>query len=137
MYIFDANIFINYLRKGEKTLNKVEYFINKLVLKEIKVLIPDLCFYEVIYNLKKKEIINEEYIKVIDTILSLDNLIIYKMDSKEYKSILKKSVEFNTSTYDWAYLYLHDLFPEQKIITLDKRFFNCIKDNKNIIYLWI
>ena len=135
MYIFDANIFINYLRKEEKTLLKVDDFIQKLVLWEIKVLIPDLCFYEVIYNLKKKELINDEYIKVIDSILLLDNLIIYKVDAKEYKNILKLSVEYNTSTYDWAYLYLHDLFPEQKIITLDKRFYNSITDNKNIIYL--
>jgi hypothetical protein len=36
----------------------------------------------------------------LDEILSLDNLIIYKMDAKEYKNILKKSVDFNTSTYD-------------------------------------
>jgi hypothetical protein len=63
-------------------------------------------------------------------------LIIYKSDAKEYKSILSISVKYNTSTYDWAYLYLHDLFPEQKIITLDKRFFHTISDSKNIIYVW-
>ena len=55
MYIFDANIFINYLRKWETTLSKVEGFIAKLVLKEIKVLVPDLCFYEIKKCLQKNQ----------------------------------------------------------------------------------
>jgi predicted nucleic acid-binding protein len=135
MYIFDANVFINYLRKEEKTLDKVENLMKQLFYGEIKVLVPDLCFYEVIYNLKKKEVINNEYIETLDEILSLENLIIYKSDAKEYKSILSISVKYNTSTYDGAYLYLHDLFPEQKIITLDKRFFHTINNTKNIIYI--
>lgn len=109
---------------------------NKLFDNNIKVLIPDLCFYEVIYNVKKKELVNNKVIDILDEILGLSNLIIYKLDAKEYKNVLKISLEYNTSTYDWAYLYLHDLFPEQKIITLDKRFYNCVTDNKNIIYLW-
>jgi predicted nucleic acid-binding protein len=100
MYIFDANVFINYLRKEEKTLDKIQELMEQLFYGEIKVLVPDLCFYEVIYNLKKKEKINEEIIETIDEILSLENLIIYKSDAKEYKSILSISVKYNTSTYD-------------------------------------
>ncbi len=100
MYIFDANVFINHLRTEEKTIEKVKNFIDKLFFNEIKVLVPDLCFYEVIYNLKKKEVINDEYIRALDIILNLDNLIIYKLDAKEYKNVLSTSIKHNTSTYD-------------------------------------
>jgi len=51
MYIFDANVFLNYFRKSENTLKKVEDFMEMLLNWSIKVLIPDLCFYEVIYNI--------------------------------------------------------------------------------------
>ncbi len=132
MYIFDANIFINYLRTWEETLWKVQELMDKLIDKQIKVLIPDLCFYEVIYNIKKKEKVDKDIIEFIDNILKLQNLIIYKLDSKEYTNVLKLSDKYNTTTYDWAYLYLHDLFTEQKIITLDKRFYNSIENKKNI-----
>ncbi len=135
-YIFDANVFINYIRNTEKTLRDTEYFVNKLLNWEAKVLIPDLCFYEVIYNIKKKEKVSKEVIELLDIFLQLDNLIIYKLDAKEYKNILKLAVEHDTSTYDASYLYLHNLFPKQHIITLDKRFFNNIKDKKNIAYIW-
>ncbi len=100
MYIFDANVFINHFRTEEATLEKVQEFIDKLFYNEIKVLIPDLCFYEVIYNLKKKEVIDEESIRALDIILNLDNLIIYKLDAKEYKNVLSTSIKHNTSTYD-------------------------------------
>ncbi len=135
MYIFDANVFINSIRNEEETLVDVEKFINKLIYNEIKVLIPDLCFYEVIYNLKKKEKVNDKMVEIIDIFLWLDNLIIYKLDSKEYKKVLDISLKYNTSTYDGTYLYLHDLFSEQIILTLDKRFYNSLKNNKNIILL--
>ena len=55
MYIFDANVFLNYFRKSENTLKKVEDFMEMLLNWSIKVLIPDLCFYEIIYNIKNKE----------------------------------------------------------------------------------
>ncbi|MBT3726679.1 PIN domain-containing protein [bacterium] len=100
MYIFDANVFINFIRAEEDTLKEVDCFIYKLIYNDIKVLIPDLCFYEVIYNLKKKEKVNEKTIELIDLFLSLENLIIYKLDAKEYKTILNLSVLNNTSTYD-------------------------------------
>jgi predicted nucleic acid-binding protein len=135
MYIFDANVFLNYFRKSENTLEKVENFIQMLLNGSIKVLTPDLCFYEVIYNLKKKEVINKKIINLLDEFLQLDNLIIYKLDAKEYKNILSISIEHNISTYDWVYVYLHNLFSKQKIITLDKRLFNSINDSKNIIYI--
>ena len=73
---------------------------DKLIDSDIKVLIPDLCFYEVIYNIKKKEQVTQKKIEAIDEMLSLENLIIYKLDAKEYKSILLTSIEHNTSTYD-------------------------------------
>ncbi len=136
MYIFDANIFINFLRQWERTLDKVQDFIDKLIESEIKVLIPDLCFYEVIYNLKKKETVDEETIEILDNILSLENLIIYKLDAKEYKTVLTTSIKNNTSTYDGTYLYLHELFAGQKMITLDKRFYNILKEDENVIYIW-
>jgi hypothetical protein len=37
-------------------------------------LVPDLCFYEVIYNLKKKEVVNNKMIDYLELLLSLNNL---------------------------------------------------------------
>lgn len=125
-FIFDACVFLNYMLIEESTNKSVDSLFDQLFTAKITVLIPDLCFYEVIYNLKKKQYINEDVIELLDAILSLDNLIVYKLDAKEYKNVLMKASKHDVSTYDAAYAYLHWLFPSWQIVTFDKRFYNAM-----------
>lgn len=122
--ILDANILINYSSKLEETKGKVNEIILWIRNNELVVFLPDIAFYELIYNLKKQEQA-DSLLDFLEFLIESPNVFTYRMDNKEFIDITKISLEYNLSTYDSAYLFL-SLATWYEIFTMDKRFFNAI-----------
>jgi len=131
--ILDANILINYCSIKEETNNKVKEIFAKLDNKEIIIFLPDLAFYEFIYNLKKQNQ-SDELIEFLESFINNPNTFSYKMDNSEFLEITNIALKFNLSTYDATYLFL-SIATWYKIITMDKRFYNAIKEYETNIEL--
>ncbi len=137
--IVDANIFINYIRDDtiELTTEFADFIINKIEEGNFYAFIPDIAFHEVMYNLKKNS-----SRKVFETtsnyfleFLKNKNLILYKLDCKEFDEITKLALDYNLSIYDASYFYLSIIlsFP---LITMDKPFYKrIIKDYPDTILI--
>jgi predicted nucleic acid-binding protein len=69
------------------------------------VFLPDLAFYELIYNLKKQDQA-KDLIKFLEFLIESPNVFTYKMDNKEFLDITKISLRYNLTTYDSSYLFL-------------------------------
>jgi len=131
--ILDANILINYCSVNEQTHEEVNKIFDKLEKSELIVFLPDLAYYELIYNLKKQWQ-SDDLIKFLDKLINNKNTFSYKMDNNEFIEITKISLKFNLSTYDATYLFL-SLATWYKIITMDKRFYNAIREYETNIEL--
>lgn len=123
-YILDANILINYCSNLEETHNKVNEIFLWIENNEIIVFLPDLAFYELIYNLKKQNQ-SKELLEFLEYLVDRPNVFTYKMDNKEFIDITKISLEYNLTTYDSSYLFL-SLATWFQVLTMDKRFYNAV-----------
>jgi predicted nucleic acid-binding protein len=103
--ILDANILINYCSTNEETHKQVEEIFEKLFNNELIIFLPDLAYYEFIYNLKKQKL-SEELLIFLDNFIKNPNTYSYKMDDNEFIEITKISLKYNLSTYDATYLFL-------------------------------
>ncbi len=132
--ILDANILINYCSNLEKTHNKINDIFLWIENDEIIVFLPDLAFYELIYNLKKQNQA-KELLDFLKYLIGRSNVFTYKMDNKEFIDITKISLNYNLTTYDSSYLFL-SLATWYEVITMDKRFYNAVSEYyENVILI--
>jgi len=124
--ILDANILINYCSSLEETHNKINDIFLWVEKDKIIVFLPDLAFYELIYNLKKQEQA-KKLLEFLEFLIESPNVFTYKMDNKEFIDITKISLDYNLTTYDSSYLFL-SLATWYEVITMDKRFYNSVSE---------
>ena len=124
--ILDANILINYVSNLEETKLEIKNIFNWIRKDKIIIFLPDLAFYELIYNLKKQNQA-KNLLEFLGFLIESPNVFTYKMDNKEFLDITKISLEYNLTTYDSSYLFL-SLATWYQVITMDKRFYNAVSE---------
>ncbi len=131
--ILDANILINFCSIQEETNLQVNEIFEWIRNNSTYIFLPELAFYELIYNLKKQSQ-SKELLEFLEYLIDSPCVFTYKMDNKEFLDITKISIKYNLTTYDSAYLYL-SLATWYELVTMDKRFYNAMSKHYEDIVL--
>jgi len=123
--ILDANIILRYLlRDHEELYKKAEEIFNRILLGELKAVIPTVIVAEVIYVLQKLYKVDRQTISEV-----LIELLKPKSIKTENKDILFQALKiYANSNLDFADCLLCAYSKDYEVISFDKDLKKCIKD---------
>ncbi|MBI4753648.1 type II toxin-antitoxin system VapC family toxin [Candidatus Desantisbacteria bacterium] len=130
MIVLDTSVIIKWFIEEENTPLAVEFQDVHIKGKE-KIVVPELLFYEVVNVLATKTTLAQTEAKeAIDFLFGLE-LETHSLGFEEFILSLKFSYQYKVTVYDAAYLALAKMLG-CKFVTADKKFFEKVKELKNV-----
>ena len=125
--VVDASIGVKWFSPEEDTPKSRELLKNHIE-KKIKIIVPDLFFYEVLNALRFNKN-SEKYLKKVALDLESFELEIINVSLPLLEKSVENSVKYNLTIYDAVYLTIAKEF-DNKLISADKKI---LSSNKNLV----
>ncbi|MBS3168645.1 type II toxin-antitoxin system VapC family toxin [Candidatus Woesearchaeota archaeon] len=125
--VVDASIGVKWFSPEEDTPKSRELLKNHIE-KKIKIIVPDLFFYEVLNALRFNKN-SEKYLKKVALDLESFELEIINVSLPLLEKSVENSVKYNLTIYDAVYLTIAKEF-NNKLISADKKI---LSSNKNLV----